>query len=145
MPLSKLEVPLALQVLCSVLGPGAPAQIFAAFFSDLTKDPYSCVLSLRTCFGSRTRAVASPPCCSRRAASVVTTTTAEAVASIPGQSSGSGRARAASPPRGRLGLRSLCCEEIKLLPWPAVPLWPGETSQPRKPGQDGCCQHSVSY
>lgn len=92
MLLSKLEIPLALQVLCSVLGPGAPAQIFAAFFSDLTKDLYNCILLLRTCFGSRTQAVASSPCCSRRSVSVVTTTTAEAVASIPGQNSESGRA-----------------------------------------------------
>lgn len=92
MLLSKLEIPLALRALCSVLGPGAPAQIFAAFFSDLAKDPYDCILLLRTCFGSRTQAVASLPRRGRRAASVVTATTAEAVAGMPGQGAGSGRA-----------------------------------------------------
>lgn len=57
--LSKLEVPLALQVLWSVLGPGAPPHIFTAFFSDLTKDPCNYSSLHRTCCGSRTLAAAA--------------------------------------------------------------------------------------
>lgn len=137
MLLSKLEVPLALQVLCSVLGPGAPAQIFAAFFSDLTKDPYDCILLLRTCFGSRTQAVASLPCCSRRAASVVTTTTAAAVASIPGQSSGSGRAELPALLGANSGSTGFVARKASCFLGEPLPCGTGKPASPASLGDTG--------
>lgn len=59
---------------------------------------------------------------------MVTTTTAAA--------SPASRLGAASSPRGH-GLRSLCCEEIKLLPWAAVPRGRGKPASPASLGRPG--------
>lgn len=128
-----------------MLGPGAPAQIFAAFFSDLAKDPYDCILLLRTCFGSRTQAVASLPRRGRRAASVVTATTAEAVAGMPGQGAGLGGQRCQRSPgptgarqpllRGNKAASSEGRDPVARGGRPALQAWT----------RGRCCQYSVSY
>lgn len=102
--LSELAVPIALQVLCSVLGPGAPLQICTAFSNDLTKDLYNCVALLKTCFGGRARQPLPGPA-AVKVQHLVTTPTAEAVASIPGQRWGSGRAGLPDPGSAAFVLR----------------------------------------
>lgn len=114
MLLSKLEVPLALHVLCSVLGPVVLAHVFAAFFSDLTKDLYNCILLLRTCFESTQKLPRQPPA---------------SMSELGVWQRGAG---SSPPPWGCLGLGSLCCNGIELLLGQALPC--GTRNQPHKPG-----------
>lgn len=109
MLLSKLEVPLALHVLCSVLGPVVLAHVFAAAFSDLTKDLCNCTSVLRTCFGSTQKLPRQAPAAR--------------------QSWGGG---SCSHAWGCLGLSSLCCNGMELLLGQALPR--GTRNQLHKPG-----------